>query len=267
MSLRTPWRRLWGRCWAHWSPKKPKVPEQLEPSDGQQFSHYPPAVTLKWKRASKAKDYAVEIDCFQCRTQGKWDSGLGQPWRVSGIKNTHYDLTFVDRAQGRWRVWGVGDTRKSAWTPWSHFSFGVVSSHPSQQPGYGALGGDSEAAGEQPGHGQEGYGAPQGNYPAQSSFPNWGTIRARAVTKHRGSRGRLWLTRWLRSGGLRRSAEWSPTARHIPATKWLSERRQLSRAGDISTARRLFRIPAPRVSEVRRIFSTRSFASGTDLGM
>ena len=159
------------------SKKKPRVPEQLEPSDGQQFSHSPATTTLKWEKASKAKEYEVEIDCYQCRVQGQWDSESGQPWRLTGLKDTHYDLTFVDQAQGRWRVRSVRDKRKSAWSPWSGFSFSSASAYPSQ-PSYGYPGsGDTQSGYGTPpsGYGQGTYGTPQSGYPTSGQQGGSGT--------------------------------------------------------------------------------------------
>lgn len=148
-------------------------PRQLYPPNGRELTNFPRTLTLEWERVPKATAYDLEIDCYQCRLRGRWDTDVGGPWRAPiNVHGTQYDLTFVGDTRGRWRVRSVRKSRASRWSPWSYFSFNTSryaghryrrSEYPPGRSAYPNQGG--------------GNGPPpnQGNYPpAGSDYPNQG---------------------------------------------------------------------------------------------
>lgn len=100
------------------------APEQLSPADKTLLTNFPRSVTLKWKPVTGATAYEVEIDCFQCRTKGQWDSQNGSVSKFeSNISGTAYTFVFFSDNQGRWRVRASNGGQKSPWSSWWQFEF------------------------------------------------------------------------------------------------------------------------------------------------
>jgi len=98
------------------------TPIQISPSSGTKFYNYPRRFTMRWRRVKRAT-YEVEVDCFNCREVGKWDSEVGPPHRITGITNTSTSFTFWGDNKGRWRVRALRNGTYSRWSPWWYFSF------------------------------------------------------------------------------------------------------------------------------------------------
>jgi hypothetical protein len=92
-------------------------PQQLTPTDGTVFSHYPRRTELRWKGVPSAKSYTVE---YQYKSGNQWSKSIIK----RGITETNYVFSFVGAQPGRWRVWAVlKNGKETAKTGWWEFRY------------------------------------------------------------------------------------------------------------------------------------------------
>jgi hypothetical protein len=115
------------------------APPQPKGPCGQEYHNLPRTLNThaSWTPATGALAYDVQIDCMDCRQPGKWDSEVGAPFQINGIKGTSIPASFKfwGDNKGRWRVRGeFGATapgaasrpqpaRPGPWSAWCEFSF------------------------------------------------------------------------------------------------------------------------------------------------
>jgi hypothetical protein len=101
------------------------TPQQLAPSDGSAFTHYPRDLDLRWSPVAGAASYTVEVQFL---------NGSSSPvpdWRLepadgvtAGVTGTSVRHTFGGSQPGRWRVTPVGpDGTAGPASPWWGFTF------------------------------------------------------------------------------------------------------------------------------------------------
>ncbi|HTG00329.1 MAG TPA: hypothetical protein VK654_07045 [Nitrospirota bacterium] len=107
------------------SPAALQAPVPISPKPGTVFDRFPRTTEVMWKAVATAAAYAIEVDCFDCCTVGKWCSDTGESAiAASGIKATAFTFEWVGANQGRWRVWAVRpDGQESPKSAWQDFSY------------------------------------------------------------------------------------------------------------------------------------------------
>jgi hypothetical protein len=101
------------------------VPQQVSPSSGVIFDHYPRTTVLTWHAVPAAAGYGVEVDCYQCCQAGKWCTEVGRHLLVQeNINATTFQFNFVGAQAGRWRVWAVdAQGHRGPSSPWWDFAY------------------------------------------------------------------------------------------------------------------------------------------------
>jgi hypothetical protein len=107
------------------------APVQVKPPCGAVLHNLPRDITFVWNPAPPANGYQVEVDCFDCRQVGHWDSEVGPPQFVSTAGATTATFTFPGDNKGRWRVRGtqtasapgMSAIQAGPWSPWCEFSY------------------------------------------------------------------------------------------------------------------------------------------------
>ncbi len=107
------------------------APVQVRPACGAVLHNYPRVLNFVWNAAPPSNGYQVEVDCFDCRQVGHWDSEVGPPQLVSTSGATTATFTFPGDNKGRWRVRGtqtasapgMSAIQAGPWSPWCAFSF------------------------------------------------------------------------------------------------------------------------------------------------
>jgi len=106
---------------------KGNVPQPIQPTNGQVFSHYPRTIQFKWNPVNLPNvKYSVEVDAFHAIHANQWAEQTGQVFGMYHNLTTNYlNHTFVGAQPGRWRVRAVIGGVTCAWSPWSYFRFTV----------------------------------------------------------------------------------------------------------------------------------------------
>ncbi|MGD1146489.1 MAG: hypothetical protein ABR961_00890 [Thermoanaerobaculaceae bacterium] len=107
------------------------APVQVTPQCGAVLHNFPRVITFGWNAVPGANGYQVEVDCFDCRQVGHWDSEVGPPQFVATSGPTTASFTFSGDNKGRWRVRGtetasapgMSAIQAGPWSPWCEFTF------------------------------------------------------------------------------------------------------------------------------------------------
>jgi hypothetical protein len=108
-----------------------RAPVLVSPTCGAVLHNFPRVLTFVWNAAPPANGYQVEVDCFDCRQVGHWDSEVGPPQFVSTTGATTATFTFPGDNKGRWRVRGtetatapgMSAIQAGPWSRWCAFSY------------------------------------------------------------------------------------------------------------------------------------------------
>lgn len=100
------------------------TPEQVSPASGEVFDNSTAQTALRWKAATNAANYAVEIDSYDPNS-GLWLSETSGSRVVSGISGTSYTFEFPQgTGHYRWRIWAMNpegiESDKSGWWNFSY---------------------------------------------------------------------------------------------------------------------------------------------------
>ena len=103
------------------------APVQISPEDRATFNNYPRDITFKWNPVSGAASYTLEVDCFHCCVSNRWCTDTGDEYLIKpGITGTSYEIQFVGKQDGRWRVWAVDSSgNEGTKSPWRVFTYQV----------------------------------------------------------------------------------------------------------------------------------------------